>query len=66
MTCDFARRNFGVGEVSRSSAPYLVDTSTMVFHWGTLTANAPAFVSLTAAAIPRENSQRSPYNHPAG
>jgi c-di-GMP-related signal transduction protein len=36
----------GVGEVSRSSAPYLVDASAMLFHRETLTGNAPAFVSL--------------------
>jgi hypothetical protein len=48
----FRPEESGVGEVSRSSAPYLVDASTMVFHWETLTGNAPAFVSLTAAAIP--------------
>jgi c-di-GMP-related signal transduction protein len=60
----FRAEESGVGEVSRSSAPYLVNTSATVFHWETLTGNAPAFVSLTAAAIPRGNAQ--PCNHPAG
>lgn len=42
----FRAEQSGVGEASRSSAAYLVDASTMVFHWGTLTANALVLVSL--------------------
>src|SRR5947209_4232867 len=42
----FRAGEYGVGEASRSSAAYLVDASTMVFHWESLTANALAFVSL--------------------
>jgi len=34
------------GAPSGSSAAYLVDASTMVFHWESLTVNALAFVSL--------------------
>jgi c-di-GMP-related signal transduction protein len=41
----FRAEDSGSGALSGSSAACLVDASTMLFHWETLTANALAFVS---------------------
>jgi c-di-GMP-related signal transduction protein len=42
----FRADDSGAAPPSGSSAAHLVDTSTMAFHWESLTANALAFVSL--------------------
>jgi hypothetical protein len=43
----FRTDDSGAAAPSGSSAAYLVDASTIVFHWELLTANALAFVSLS-------------------
>ena len=47
----FRSQDASDGQTSASSAAYLIDSATMVFHWESLTANTLAFIALGAQEL---------------